>query len=322
MTPIRPNGQVKVINLLFNVTPELFQEYRDPILAALRRRNIEAQAGLPGNMPPQEIDYIVHATGGPVVDFGAYSRARAVLSLWAGVEKIVGNRTLTQPLCRMVDEGLRRGMVEWVVAHVLRAHLGTDHYVRQKPLTWERHVPPLATDRSVAILGLGELGSAAATALVHLGFRVTGWSRRAREVSGVRCLAGSQSLPEVLAAAEILVSILPETPDTIDLLNAERLALLPRGSFIVNGGRGSLVDDEALIAALDSGQIQQATLDVFRTEPLPSSHPFWSHPGVTISPHVAAATRVASASDAIADNIERSKNGAPLLHVVDRSLSY
>jgi glyoxylate/hydroxypyruvate reductase A len=313
---------VKVINLLFNVSPELYREYREPILDALRRRNLEAQTGLPGDMPPETVDYIVHATGGPIVDFGAYANARAVLSLWAGVEKIVGNRTLTQPLCRMVDDGLRRGMVEWVVGHVLRAHLGTDHYVRQKPLTWERHVPPLATDRSVTVLGLGELGSAAATALATLGFRVTGWSRRAREISGVRCLAGAESLPQALAAAEILVSILPETPDTIDLLNADRLALLPRGCFIVNGGRGTLIDDDALVAALDSGHVSQATLDVFRVEPLPSSHPFWSHPGVTISPHVAAATRVSSAADAIAENVARAQSGVPLLHVVDRTRGY
>lgn len=311
-----------MIKLLFNVSPELYGEYRQPILDALRRRNIEAMTGLPGDISPEEIDYVIHATGGPVDDFGVFTKARAVLSLWAGVEKIVGNATLTQPLCRMVEHGLRQGMVEWVVGHVLRAHLGTDHYVRRKPLTWERHVPPLATERSVTVLGLGELGSAVATTLAQLGFRVTGWARRARDISGVRCLAGPESLPAALAAAEILVSILPETPDTTNLLDAERLALLPKGSFILNSGRGSLIDDDALIAALDSGHVQQATLDVFRVEPLPSSHPFWSHPGVTISPHVAAATRVQSASDAIADNIERAESGAPLLHLVDRALSY
>ncbi|HEY8337657.1 MAG TPA: glyoxylate/hydroxypyruvate reductase A [Tardiphaga sp.] len=311
-----------MIKLLFNVSPELYREYRQPILEALRRRNIEAMTGLPGDIAPEEIDYVIHATGGPVDDFGVFTKARAVLSLWAGVEKIVGNRTLTQPLCRMVESGLRQGMVEWVVAHTLRAHLGMDRYVCQKPLAWEQHVPPLATDRSVTVLGLGELGSAAALTLAGLGFRVTGWARRAREIAGVRCLAGADRLPEALATAEILVAILPETPDTINLLDAERLALLPAGSCILNAGRGSLIDDTALIAALDRGQVTNATLDVFRTEPLSANHPFWSHPGVTISPHVAAATRVQSASDAIADNIERAESGAPLLHLVDRALSY
>jgi glyoxylate/hydroxypyruvate reductase A len=214
------------------------------------------------------------------------------------------------------------GMVEWVVGHTLRAHLGMDRYVCEKPLTWSQHVPPLATDRSVTILGLGELGSAAASALVQLGFRVTGWSRSLREVPGVRCLAGMENLPQALAAAEILVGLLPQTPETIDLLNAERLALLPKGSFILNAGRGTLIDDDALIAALDSGRVAQATLDVFRTEPVPSGHPFWSHPGVTISPHVAAATRVASAAENIADNIARAESGTPLMNLVDRTLSY
>lgn len=310
------------INLLFNVTPSVLEEYRDPILAALQRKSIDARAGLLGDIAPADVDYIIHATGGPITDFAPFTNTRAVLSLWAGVEKIVGNTTLTQPLCRMVDDGLRQGMVEWVVGHVLRAHLGMDRYVREKPRAWEQHVPPLATDRSVTVLGLGELGSAAAIALAQLGFRVSGWSRSPRNVAGVRCLAGADSLPQALASAEILVGLLPQTPETIDLLNAERLALLPKGSFIVNAGRGTLIVDEALIAALDNGHVAQATLDVFRTEPVPADHPFWSHPGVTISPHIAAATRASTAAEKIAENVVRAESGQPLLHVVDRTLSY
>jgi glyoxylate/hydroxypyruvate reductase A len=310
------------INLLFNVTPDVLAEYRDSILDALKRRSIDARAGLLGEIAPGDADYIIHATGGPITDFAPFTNARAVLSLWAGVEKIVGNTTLTQPLCRMVDDGLRQGMVEWVVGHVLRAHLGMDRYVREKPRCWEQHVPPLATDRSVTVLGLGELGSAAATALAQLGFRVTGWSRSPRDVAGIRCLAGADSLPQALASAEILVGLLPQTPETIDLLNAERLALLPKGSFIVNAGRGTLIVDDALVAALDSGQVAQATLDVFRTEPVPQDHPFWSHPAVTISPHIAAATRASTAAEKIAENVVRAESGQPLLHVVDRALSY
>jgi glyoxylate/hydroxypyruvate reductase A len=309
------------INLVFNVTPALHEDYRDSIRDALQRRAIEARTALAGDIAPADADYIIHATGGPITDFSPFANARAVLSLWAGVEKIVGNTTLTQPLCRMVDDGLRQGMVEWVVGHTLRAHLGTDRYVVNKPLGWEQHVPPLATERSVTVLGLGELGSAAATALTQLGFRVTGWSRSARDVAGVRCLAGSDKLPEALASAEILIGLLPQTPETVDLLNAARLALLPKGAFIINAGRGTLIDDDALIAALDSGQVANATLDVFRTEPVPNDHPFWSHPGVTVSPHIAAATRVSTASEKIAENVARAESGQPLLHVVDRTLS-
>jgi glyoxylate/hydroxypyruvate reductase A len=315
------NGD-NTVNLLFNVTPALFADYGDLIRDALKRRHIETHAALVGEITPENVDYIIHATGGPITDFSPFIHARAVLSLWAGVEKIVGNTTLTQPLCRMVDDGLRQGMVEWVVGHTLRAHLGMDRYVREKPTAWEQNVPPLASERSVTVLGLGELGAAAATALVQLGFRVTGWSRSLRQVAAVRCLAGAESLPEALASAEILIGLLPQTPQTIDLLNAERLALLPRGAFIINAGRGTLIDDDALIAALDSGQVANATLDVFRTEPVPPGHQFWSHPGVTISPHIAAATRVSTASEKIAENVARVESGQPLLHVVDRSLNY
>lgn len=312
----------KMLNILFNVTDEMFLEYRDPILNALDQRRLKALGFMPGSVAPQDVDYIIHATGGFVDDFRPFTSARAVLSLWAGVEKIVENPTLTQPLCRMVDDGLRQGMVEWVVAHVLRAHLDTDLYVCQKPTGWTQSVPPLATERSVTVLGLGELGSAAASALANLGFKVTGWSRRARDVQGVRCLAGLESLPEVLADTEILVLLLPETPLTIDMLDAEKLAMLPKGCSIINAGRGSVVDDDALLAALDSGHLKQATLDVFRTEPLPLDHPFWSHPAITISPHIAAATRVVSAASVIATNIERAEAGFPLLHLVDRARRY
>lgn len=319
---MRARGGDTTLNLLFNVTPDLYGDYREPIRAALARAGFTAHTALLGEIVPEDVDYIIHATGGPITDFAPFTHARAVLSLWAGVEKIVGNATLTQPLCRMVDDGLRQGMVEWVVGHTLRAHLGMDRYVLAKPVVWEQHVPPLASERFVTVLGLGELGAAAATALVQLGFRVSGWSRSLRDVAGVHCLAGPENLPQALAAAEILIGLLPQTPETIDLLNAERLALLPKGAAIINAGRGTLIDDAALIAALDSEQLAHATLDVFRTEPVPSGHPFWSHPGVTISPHVAAATRVSTASDKIAENIARSESGAPLLHVVDRTLSY
>ncbi len=132
-----------------------------------------------------------------------------------------------------------------------------------------------------------------------------------------------ENLPQALASAEILVGA--PAPDAGDDRSPEcrrRLALLPKGSFILNAGRGTLIDDDALIAALDSGRVAQATLDVFRTEPVPSGHPFWSHPGVTISPHVAAATRVGTAAENIADNIARAESGTPLMNLVDRTLSY
>jgi glyoxylate/hydroxypyruvate reductase A len=172
------------------------------------------------------------------------------------------------------------------------------------------------------VLGLGELGSACAAALAGLGFDVAGWSRRPKSLSGLATHAGDAGLDAVLARSEILVLLLPRTPGTEGILNARTLALLPRGAVVLNPGRGALVDDAALLAALDSGQVGHATLDTFRVEPLPVAHPFWTHPAVTVTPHIAAATRPASAARVVAANLSRALAGQPLLHLVDRTAGY
>ncbi|MFT3690773.1 2-hydroxyacid dehydrogenase [Paenirhodobacter sp.] len=278
---------------------------------------------LPGEVPPDTVDYIVYAPSGPVQDFTPYTRAKAVLSLWAGVERVVGNPTLTQPLCRMVDEGLERGMVEWVTGHALAAHLRIGFWAGAQDGIWRNDQPaPLASERGVTVLGLGALGAACARTLSGLGFRVTGWSRSHRDVPGVTCLSGAEGLRAALATAEIVALILPNTPETADLLNAETLGWLPRGAVVLNPGRGTLIDDAALLAALDAGQVGHAVLDVFRTEPLPPDHPYWAHPRVTVTPHIAAATRPGSAARVIAENVRRGEAGEPFVHLVDRARGY
>jgi glyoxylate/hydroxypyruvate reductase A len=269
------------------------------------------------------VDWIVYAPGGPVSDFGPFTRAKGVLSLWAGVERIVGNPTLTQPLARMVDKGLRQGMVEWVAGHALRHHLGLDRHILHQDGVWRHDAPKLAGGRPVTVLGLGELGLACALALAGLGFPVTGWSRRpTQEPRLARTLCGPEGLTEALRGAEIVVLLLPLTPDTENLMDADRLALPARGFVLLNPGRGALVDDAALLAALDEGTVGHATLDVFRQEPLPPDHPFWSHPRVTVTPHIAAETRAETASRVIAENVRRGEAGEPLLHLVDRAAGY
>jgi len=292
------------------------QALRDAFAAA------ELEVNLVGEADPLEVDYIVYAPTGWLKDFTPYTRLKGVQSLWAGVEKIVGNETLHAPLARMVDFGLREGMVEYCVGHVLRHHLGMDLDICRSDTNWAVHVPPLARDRSVTILGLGALGAAVAEALAALNFKVTGWSRRQKDLAGVRCLAGQEGLDEALRAGEIVVLLLPQTPETDNVLDAKRLALLPAGACIINPGRGPLIDDDALLAALGRGQVAHATLDVFRIEPLPKDHPFWAHPQVTVTPHIASDTRPASAARLVADNIGRSEAGLPMLHVVDRGAGY
>jgi glyoxylate/hydroxypyruvate reductase A len=223
----------------------------------------------------------------------------------------------------MVDPGLSEGMLEYVTAHTLRYHLGLDAVLAAQDGTWRPDLAaPLARNRRVGVLGLGALGSLCAVALADLHFQVHGWSRRPHDISGIACHHGDAGLTEVLGHAEILVTLLPDTPATENLLDARRLALLPLGARLINPGRGSLIDDAALIDALDADHLAHATLDAFRTEPLPADHPFWHHPKVTVTPHIAAPTRPATAARVIAENIRRREAGEPLLHLVDRTAGY
>jgi glyoxylate/hydroxypyruvate reductase len=303
--------------LILFAVPALWPEYQDTLPAALAEAGVQ-DATLVTEADPAQVDYIVYAPSSPLQDFSPYTRTKAVLNLWAGVERIVGNPTLTQLLTRMVDPGLTEGMVEWVVGHTLRHHLGMDHHIVNPSHTWDPTCPPLARERPVTILGMGALGTACADALRALNFPVTGWSRTEKPGQ----LHGEHGLRKALSTAQIMITLLPKTPETENLLDAGRLALLPQGAVILNPGRGALIDDDALLAALDAGHIGQATLDVFRVEPLPQDHPFWSHPKVTVTPHIAADTRALTSSRVVAENIRRGEAGEPFLHLVDRARGY
>tara|TARA_R110002049_G_scaffold44333_3_gene129892 strand:+ start:140457 stop:141389 length:933 start_codon:yes stop_codon:yes gene_type:complete len=308
------------LNILFAARPERWAIYEAPLRAALAKAGIDAH--LAQDIAPADVDYIVYAPNSTLQDFTPYTRAKAVLNLWAGVENITGNQTLTIPLARMVDPGLTKGMVEWVTGHVMRYHLGLDIDILNRSTDWVQRTPPLAHERGVVIFGLGALGQAVAQTLVGLGFDVSGWSRSEKDVAGVRCLHGEDGLSQALSRAEIAVLLMPDTPATNNVINADTLAQMPRGAFIINPGRGPLIDDDALLGALDDGQIAHATLDVFRVEPLPSDHPYWADPKVTVTPHIAAETRADTASEVIVENIRRGETGAPFLHLVDRALGY
>lgn len=283
---------------------------------ALRRACPEMQLHQKG--APESFDAIIYAPGGEIEDLSPYTNARLVQSLWAGVEKVVANPTLTQPLARMVDPGLARGMAEFCTGWVMRAHLQMDHYAQDG--VWRNgQIPPLATERNVTILGLGELGSAVARMLIPIGFKLTGYSVSGRPFDGAEVVT---DLNKALERAEIVVTLLPDTPATRGLLNAENLARLPKGAWIINAGRGSLIDEAALIKALDTGQIGHAVLDVFQTEPLPEMHPFWQHSGVTVTPHIAAETRPETAAPVVAENLRRVMAGQMPLYLVDKKKGY
>jgi len=309
-----------MLNVLFAASEARWPNYERPLKDAFAARGLSV--ALARDHAPGSVDYIVYAPNSDVQDFRPFTRLRAVLNLWAGVEMVAGNETLTVPLCRMVDPGLTQGMAEWVTGHVLRHHLGMDAHITATPGTWTPKAPPLSWDRPVTILGLGELGQACAQMLSTIGFPVTGWSRTQKDIAGITCLSGAEGLSMALASAQILVLLLPDTPATTNTLNAEALAQLPKGAVILNPGRGPLIDDHALLAALDAGHIGHATLDTFRTEPLPEDHPYWHHPRVTVTPHIASETRPEYSSQSIAENIARDQANQPLLHQVDRTLGY
>ena len=309
----------RTVDVLFSAPQDVYDEFHPAIMAALKSVGVPAR--ISPELAPEDVDYIVFTPNDLIRDFSGFTRARAALSIWAGVDKVLGNPTLTLPLARMVDPGQREGMVEFVTAHVLRHHIGMDRYILSST-GWDQTAPKLARHRKVTVLGLGELGGACAQMLSALNFDVHGWSRRARELDGMTCHNGAEGLTRALSDAEIVICLLPTTPQTENVLNAQTLSLLEPGAVVINPGRGALIDDAALITALDAGTLGHATLDTFRIEPLAEDHPFRAHPKITISPHIASLVRVDSSAGVIAENIRRGEAGEPFLHLVSRQEGY
>jgi glyoxylate/hydroxypyruvate reductase A len=252
-------------------------------------------------------------------------RLRFVQSLWAGVERLLRDGGVPEGvvLARMVDPAMNEAMAQTALWAVLSLHRDFFLYARQQQQRlWAPQPQRRADDVTVAVLGLGQMGATAARRLAQAGYRVSGWSARPRHVDGVRTFSGEAGLAQVLVDAQIVVNLLPLTATTTGLLCASTLTQLPRGAAVVNLARGGHVVEADLLAALASGHLSHAVLDVFATEPLPSSHPFWSHPQVTVLPHVAAATDVRSAAVIVARNVQAFRAGRAVEHQVDRQRGY
>ena len=270
-----------------------------------------------------KVEFIIYDPNSKLKDFSPFINARAVLNLWAGVDDLIKNKTLKQPLIRLVDDGMKQGMVEWCLAHVLRHHLNIDIHIKNQDGVWRSNVvPPLSSETTVGILGLGSLGSAVAQSLASIGFRVLGWSRTNKNIPNISSFAGLNDLNKVLQSAQILITLLPLTPETKYILNADTLKLLPKNSIIINPGRGLLINDSHLIPLLNSGHIRHATLDVFSKEPLNPSHSYWNHPNVTVTPHIAAHTRPKSSAETISRSIVKIRNGETPSGLVDKTKMY
>ena len=255
----------------------------------------------------------------------AMSDLQIVFSVNAGIEALLESKEVPDgiPIVRMVDDGLAEGMLEWVLATTLAWHRNLFAYRdRQLKGTWAPLREVLARDRRVTVLGAGQLGGRVAVALAQIGFKVRVWSRTSKQIPGVVTSAGVTALQDAVKDSEILINLLPLTPATEDLIDAPLLAQLAQNAVLINAGRGRHVVDRAVLDSLDSGRLRAAVLDVFREEPLPQSDPYWRHPGVFITPHVAAPTHAATAVAAIAENLLGFESGAALRHVVDLTRGY
>ena len=251
-------------------------------------------------------------------------RLKWVHSVWAGVERLVADLQASPvQIVRLVDPQLADTMAEAVLAWTLYLHRDMPRYARQQAASqWLEHDYLPAQRKTVALLGLGELGLAAAARLRAAGFQLTGWSRSRKAVPGMQCFAGDAELPALLAGADILVCLLPLTPETEGLLDAKALAQLRPGAALINFARGAIIDDAALRAALDAQQLRHAVLDVFRTEPLPADQWQWQHPQVTVLPHISGPTNRQTAAAIVAANIRRFRAAGALPTVVDKQRRY
>jgi glyoxylate/hydroxypyruvate reductase A len=272
-------------------------------------------------IPDKSVDIALVATPPPGT-FQKLGRPRLVQSLWMGVEKLLADPTYPRgvPLARLIDPGMVAAMSETVIAHVLDWHRHLYQYrSQQRARKWKRIDQRLAGERTVGLLGLGELGSDAARKLLALGFNVAGWSRRPKALPGVRCYTDLQTM---LRITDALVCLLPLTRDTAGVLNGRTFALMRRGGCVINVARGGHVVLRELLGALDNGWLAHAYLDVFEPEPLGADDPLWGHPGVTITPHIAALTDPRTAVPKVAENVERVRRGETPANLVDFQAGY
>jgi glyoxylate/hydroxypyruvate reductase len=260
---------------------------------------------------PAEADIAVAANPEPGA-LARLSNLRFVQSAWAGVDGLLADSTLPRvPVARLIDPALAADMAQAVAGHVIALHRNTLAYRDQQARREWRQLPQLPmAERSIGLLGHGEMGKACARALTALGFPVSAWSR------------SSGDLDRLLAESAIVVNLLPLTAETREILDADLFARMRPGAAIISVGRGGHLREADLIPALDSGQLSHAVLDVFAVEPLPADHPFWAHPKITVTPHIAAVTDPANSARLIAANIARFRAGEPVEGLVSRDAGY
>jgi len=271
----------------------------------------------------REVEYLI-AWQVPADFIARMPNLKVLFSSGAGIDHVdLSAIPAHVPLVRMVEPGIINGMVEYVSLAVLALHRDFFDYVAQKAArSWNPLEVPPASARTIGVMGLGSLGCAVLERLASFGFRLRGWNRSPRTLDGVETFDGDGQLRPFLAGCDVLVCLLPLTPATQGILNRDLFSALPAGASLVNVGRGPHLVDADLLAALDAGHLSRAILDVTDPEPLPSEHPFWTHPRVFVTPHVASMTQPETAAPILLDNIRRHRRGEALLGVVDRRRGY
>lgn len=301
----------------------------DPVRGAIwAQRFAERAPALPFRIwpdmgDPASIRYLA-AWQPPDDAWNVLPNLEVVFSVGAGIDQLdLATVPSHLPVVRMIEPGIVEGMVEYVTAAVLSIHRDLiDYRLQQQAQRWQPMPVRAAASRRIGALGLGMLGTAVLQRLQLFGFPCAGWSRSPRTLDGIQCFAGNEALPAFLAQTDVLICLLPLTPATKGLLDKRLFDGLPRGASLVHVGRGPQLIASDLLAALDSGQLQNAMLDVTDPEPLPGGHALWSHPRICITPHIASATRPEGAVDAVLENIRRHRAGLSMIGQIDRSLGY
>jgi glyoxylate/hydroxypyruvate reductase A len=255
----------------------------------------------------------------------SFRNVKLIVSLGMGVDHLLADDRLPEgvPIVRIMDEGLVGQMSEYAIFWALRHHRDIDKYAElQRQMKWNPLDFVDTIHRRIGVMGLGTIGQDTAKKFAALGFPTAGWSRTAKIMPGIETFHGDDGFTRFLARTDVLVDVLPLTRNTRGLLDARAFAALPKGAYFINMARGGHVVDDDLLAALESGHLSGATLDVFNTEPLPADHRYWIHPRVHVTPHVAGATNPRTASPGIIENIKRLRSGQPLIHRVDPKTGY